>query len=95
MCSLKYLLDETESTSTNKLQPLFEVQLKLNEFQSNYDLFFDPSMNLISPKGFFQIINELISNIYVQGSLIKRVASHLNRENYQVTSHATFILEIQ
>ena len=89
MCSLKYFLNETDFTKNN-LEPLFEAQLHLDESES--EIYFLPPMivttsSLGSPVGFLEIINGLLKSVYNQGSLIQRVAIHLNKENYKVRKH--------
>lgn len=81
MCTLKYFLNETEFTKGNP-DPLFEAQLQLDEDES--EIYFVPSMVFGNPDGFFEIVNGLVKNVYMQGSLVNRVAPHLNKENYKV-----------
>lgn len=73
-CNFQYWLTETDHNKSN-IDPLFETQLHLKET----DVFFLPSMN-----GVYDLIEEMISSVFTQGSLIPRVASHFIEQNYQV-----------
>ena len=74
LCTLKYYLAETDYLKSNP-DPLFEAQLQLKAT----DVLFVPSMNPGNMEGFYGLLEGLISNVYTQGSLIPRVASHLNQ----------------
>ena len=78
-CSLNYFLKETDYVKANP-DPLFEAQLQLKP----PDMVFIPSMNYGDSDGFYEQIEGLIGNIYKQGSLIPRIAKHLEQDNYQV-----------
>ena len=81
MCSLRYFLNETEYTKGNP-EPLFEAQLQLDESES--EIYFLPSMATGTSESFYELVNGLVKSVYMQGSLISRVASHLNKDNYKV-----------
>ena len=78
-CNLQYWLTETDHYKSN-IDPLFETQLHLNET----DVFFLPSMN-----GVYDLVEEMVSSVFIQGSLIPRVASHFVEQNYQVNLNTT------
>lgn len=75
--SLSYFLKETDYIKANP-EPLFEAQLQLKT-----EMIYTPSMNFGDADGFYELIEGLIASVYKQGSLIGRVAKHLNQENYQ------------
>ena len=79
--SLSYFLKETDYLKGNP-DPLFEAQLQLKP----PDMVYQPSMNYGDTDGFYELIDGLIGNIYKQGSLIPRIAKHLEQENYQVSN---------
>ena len=78
MCSLQYFMNETEISRSN-LEPLFEAQLELHFWkeEENAEIIFKPSM--FANTGLCAIVNELMQNIFAQGSLISRVATHLKK----------------
>ncbi|CAF0714705.1 unnamed protein product [Brachionus calyciflorus] len=76
-CSLIYFLKETDYVKTSP-DPLFEAQLKLTN-----EMVFIPSMNYSDTDGFYELIEGLIGNIYKQGSLVPRIATHLEQDHYQ------------
>ncbi len=78
-CTLQYWLTETDNVKSNP-DPLFEAQLQLKAT----DILFAPSMNPGNMEGFYGLIEGLIGSVFIQGSLIPRVASHLKEQNYQV-----------
>ena len=82
-CSIAYFLRETDFAKTNP-DPLFEAQLQLKN-----EMVFVPSMNYGDSDGFYEVIDELVNNIYKQGSLVSRIANHLEQENYQVSTTTT------
>ena len=75
MCSLKYLMNETDMSRPN-LEPLFEAQLELHVWneEENAEIIFKPSM--FANTGLCAIVNELMQHIFAQGELISRVATH-------------------
>jgi dynein heavy chain len=77
-CSIQYFLKETDYVKSSP-DPLFEAQLQLKA-----EMIFIPSMNYGDSDGFYELIEGLLNNIYKQGSLVTRVAKHLESENYQV-----------
>lgn len=78
-CSLAYFLKETDFSKSNP-DPLFEAQLQLKPTE----MVFIPSMNYGDSDGFYELIEGLLGNVYKQGSLVPRVAKHLEQDNYQV-----------
>jgi dynein heavy chain len=77
-CSLAYFLKETDYIKSNP-DPLFEAQLQLKPTE----MVFSPSMNYGSQDGFYELLEGLVMSVYKQGSLIPRIAVHLEQENYQ------------
>jgi len=78
-CTLLYWLAETDHVKSNP-DPLLEAQLQLK----GTDILFVPSMTPGHMEGFYGFVEELIGSVFIQGSLIPRVASHLKELNYQV-----------
>ncbi|XP_030063865.1 dynein axonemal heavy chain 9 [Microcaecilia unicolor] len=76
-CSLKYLLDNTDSKAG--LAPLFEVQLDL----AIPDMIFRPSLELGASDGFYDMIEGLVNDIYRISSLVARLAEHSPFHHYQ------------
>ena len=76
-CSLKFMLDNTEST---EMDPLFEAQLELIA----PDMIFNPSLDHGVADGFYDLIDGLVGDIYKQASKINRLAVHCGQEHYQV-----------
>jgi dynein heavy chain len=83
LCSLNYFLRETDNIKSNP-DPLFEAQLQLKPTE----IVFAPSMNYGDHDGFYELIEGLVGNIYKQGSLIPRIASHIGQEHYQADLEA-------
>lgn len=77
-CSLQYLMDNTDATQ--RITPLFEVQLVL----TSSDMTFDPSLDFSHSGNFYDIVDKMVSNIINMASFIPRVANHKQLENYQV-----------
>jgi dynein heavy chain len=46
-------------------------------------MLFNPSMDESDKNTFLELVEDLLSTIYKQGSLIPRLASHTNQANYQ------------
>ncbi|XP_043931285.1 dynein axonemal heavy chain 11-like [Protopterus annectens] len=76
-CSLYYLIENTESTL--KSSPLFEVQLLLN----GKEMTFKPSLDMAVKSNFYDIMDGLVKDIFRSASFIKRVAQHIEMDNYQ------------
>ena len=79
-CSLNYFLKETDFIKFD-VDPIFEAQLQL----APPELVFAPSLNYGDPAGFYEMVENNINQVYKQGSLIPRVASHLEQKDYQVS----------
>ena len=82
-CSLTYFLKETDYIKANP-DPLFEAQLQLKP----PEMVFIPSMNYGDADGFYELLEGLVMNVYKQGSLIARVAKHIEQDNYQADLEA-------
>ncbi|NXC72870.1 DYH9 protein, partial [Anhinga anhinga] len=76
-CSLKYLLENTDSKAG--LAPLFEVQMDL----VIPDLIFHPSLDPGTNDGFYDMVESLLNDIYRISSLVPRVAEHSGFPHYQ------------
>ncbi|XP_062567134.1 dynein beta chain, ciliary-like [Saccostrea cucullata] len=76
-CSLKFLLDQTDSK--NNPTPLFEAQLELQV----PEMVFIPSLDYGVADGFYDLVDGLVGDIYKQASLIGRLAAHSGQEHYQ------------
>lgn len=76
--SLSYFLKETDYIKSTP-DPLFEAQLQLKPTE----MVFVPSMHYGDTDGFYELVESITGNIYKQGSLIPRVAVHLDQEHYQ------------
>ena len=75
-CSLRFLLDNTESKT--EVASLFEAQLELQV----PDMVFNPSLDGVAD-GFYDLIDGLVGDIYKQSSKINRLAAHSGQEHYQ------------
>ncbi|TRY96398.1 hypothetical protein DNTS_010073 [Danionella cerebrum] len=75
-CSLMYLSENTDSLLN--IAPLFEVQLTLTT-----DMTFHPSLNLSKKGNFYDIIDQMVSDIFKMASFIKRVAKSKQSVTYQ------------
>ena len=76
-CSLKFLLENTESKD---LGALFEAHLELQV----PDMVFNPSLDYGMADGFYDLIDGLVGDIYKQASKINRLAAHSGQDHYQV-----------
>lgn len=77
-CSLQYFMDNTDAAQ--RISPLFEVQLVLN----NNELTFEPSLDFSRSGNFYDIVEKMVGNITDVASFIPRVAKHKQLDNYQV-----------
>ncbi|XP_066468990.1 dynein axonemal heavy chain 9 [Tiliqua scincoides] len=76
-CSLKYLLENTDSKAG--LAPLFKVQLDL----SVPEMVFLPSLDVGASDGFYDMVEALVNDVYRISSLIPRLADHSTFPHYQ------------
>uniref|UniRef100_G3PRS5 Dynein axonemal heavy chain 11 n=1 Tax=Gasterosteus aculeatus TaxID=69293 RepID=G3PRS5_GASAC len=76
-CSLQYFMDNTDAAQ--RISPLFEVQLVLN----NNELTFEPSLDFSRSGNFYDIVEKMVGNITDVASFIPRVAKHKQLDNYQ------------
>ncbi|XP_062976517.1 dynein axonemal heavy chain 9 [Elgaria multicarinata webbii] len=76
-CSLKYLLENTDSKAG--LAPLFKVQLDL----SVPEMIFRPSLDAGASDGFYDIVEALVNDVYRVSSLVPRLADHSTFPHYQ------------
>ncbi|XP_039545600.1 dynein heavy chain 11, axonemal [Pimephales promelas] len=75
-CSLQYLVENTDPAL--HIDPLFEVQLTLTS-----DMTFYPSLNLSKKGNFYDIIDQMLSDIFKMASFMKRVAKSKQSETYK------------
>nr|XP_056713421.1 dynein axonemal heavy chain 11 [Euleptes europaea] len=75
--NLNFFLENTETSL--KTLPLFQVQMTL----STIDIAFKPSLDKEAGDGFYDLIDELLSNIFKMSGQVKRVATHLGVQHYQ------------
>jgi hypothetical protein len=59
---------------------LIKAQLQLKP----PNILFSPSLSSTEQGGFYDLIEELLGNVYEQSSLIPRIAKHLDQPHYQV-----------
>ncbi len=76
-CSLQYLVENTDPAL--HISPLFEVQLTLTS-----DMIFHPSLSFSKKGNFYDIIDQMVSDIFKMASFIKRVAKNKQSETYKV-----------
>uniref|UniRef100_A0A8C8VJF2 Dynein axonemal heavy chain 11 n=1 Tax=Pelusios castaneus TaxID=367368 RepID=A0A8C8VJF2_9SAUR len=77
MYNLDYFLENTEKGL--KPAPFFQAQMILN----TPEIEFKPSLDKEAADGFYDMVEELLSNIFKVSAQVKRVAAHLEVENYQ------------
>ncbi|KAJ1100516.1 hypothetical protein NDU88_005599 [Pleurodeles waltl] len=75
--SLNFLLVNTDASL--KPASLFEVQMIL----SSHDIIFKPSLEKESGDNFYDLVEEILGDIFKMSAKVKRVAKHLGVENYQ------------
>lgn len=78
LCSLNFILTNTDSKLVQF--PLFEARLELQA----PEMVFVPSLNFNVPGGFYDIMEDILSDFYQQASLVNRLASHYDSGDYQV-----------
>lgn len=81
MHNLNFFLENTERAL--KPAPLFHAQMILNA----PEIEFKPSMDKEAGDGFYDLVDELLSNIFKISAQVRRVATHLEMEHYQVLFH--------
>lgn len=77
-CSMSYLLDNTDPG--HPVAPLFESHLELQ----TPDLVFAPSLQYETRNSLYNIIDDLLRDIFSMAAYIPRVAEHVGHENYQM-----------
>jgi dynein heavy chain len=77
--SISVFMDEMEPGHTRS--PLFEVALQLQE----PDIVFVPSLNVDNSKGFFHLVDSLLTDIMQMSVLVQRVARHLSQATYKAS----------
>lgn len=82
-CSLQYLVENTDPAL--RIAPLFEVQLTLTS-----DMTFHPSLDLSKKDNFYDVVDQMVADIFKMASFMKRVAKIKQTETYQVCIHKSF-----
>uniref|UniRef100_A0A8D2LWB0 Dynein axonemal heavy chain 11 n=1 Tax=Varanus komodoensis TaxID=61221 RepID=A0A8D2LWB0_VARKO len=77
MNNLNYFLENTEAVL--KPAPLFQVGMML----SAPEIEFKPSLDKEAGDGFYDLVDEILSNIFKMSAQVKRVATHLEIQHYQ------------
>ncbi|EMP26627.1 Dynein heavy chain 11, axonemal [Chelonia mydas] len=77
MHNLDFFLKNTEKGL--KPAPFFQAQMIL----SASEIEFKPSLDKEAGDGFYDLVEELLSNVFKMSAQVKRVAAHLEVENYQ------------
>nr|XP_015213314.1 PREDICTED: dynein heavy chain 11, axonemal [Lepisosteus oculatus] len=75
--SLDFFIENTESTF--RPAPLFEAQIILRA----PEITFQPSLDKDAADGFYDLVDELLSDVFKVSAQVKRVAGHLGMEDYQ------------
>uniref|UniRef100_H2YYB5 AAA+ ATPase domain-containing protein n=1 Tax=Ciona savignyi TaxID=51511 RepID=H2YYB5_CIOSA len=75
-CSMKFLLHQTDHRQG--LPPLFQAQLELHA----PDMVFKPSLDFGMGEGFFEMVEELLTDIYNLSTLVKRLSTDNGMEHY-------------
>jgi len=78
LCSLNFVLTNTDSKQVQS--PLFEARLELQA----PEMLFIPSLNFNEPGGFYDLMEDILSDFYQQASLVNRLADHYDSGDYQV-----------
>lgn len=78
LCSLNFILTNTDAKQVQF--PLFEARLELQA----PEMLFIPSLNFNEPGGFYDIMEDILSDFYHQASLVNRLADHYDSGDYQV-----------
>ncbi|XP_051791984.1 LOW QUALITY PROTEIN: dynein axonemal heavy chain 11 [Erpetoichthys calabaricus] len=77
LCSLDFFIENTDDFL--RLSPLFEAQMSLNA----PEIIFKPSLDKEAGDGFYDVIEELLSDIYKMSAQMERLADHLGVSTYQ------------
>uniref|UniRef100_A0A8C0IKH9 Dynein axonemal heavy chain 11 n=1 Tax=Chelonoidis abingdonii TaxID=106734 RepID=A0A8C0IKH9_CHEAB len=77
MRNLDFFLENTERGL--KPAPFFQAQMIL----SAPEIEFKPSLDKEAGDGFYDLVEDLLSNVFKMSAQVKRVAAHLEVENYQ------------
>ena len=81
LCSLNFVLTNTDAKLVHF--PLFEARLELQA----PEMVFVPSLNFNVPGGFYDMMEDILSDFYQQASLVNRLASHYDSTDYQVKKY--------
>ncbi|XP_077065347.1 dynein axonemal heavy chain 11 [Siphateles boraxobius] len=84
--SLEYFIENMESSV--RQAPLFESQMLL----MGSEITFKPSLDRDGGDGLYELVEELLGDLFKMSAQVKRVAPHLNVEDYQVDVEDMFDL---
>uniref|UniRef100_A0A3B5KZ59 Dynein, axonemal, heavy chain 9 n=1 Tax=Xiphophorus couchianus TaxID=32473 RepID=A0A3B5KZ59_9TELE len=76
-CSLKFFLENTDQRTV--MAPLLEARLDLQA----PNMVFSPSLELGAPDSLFEIVENLINDVFKMSSLVPRLAQHSPSAHYQ------------
>ncbi|KAM6276202.1 LOW QUALITY PROTEIN: dynein axonemal heavy chain 11 [Spheniscus humboldti] len=86
MHSLDFFLENTEKSL--KPAPLFQAQMTFN----GTEIQFKPSLDKEAGDGFYDLVDELLGDVFRMSAQVKRVAAHLGSEHYQNDTDNVFDL---
>ncbi|XP_051576917.1 dynein axonemal heavy chain 11 [Myxocyprinus asiaticus] len=75
--SVEFFIDNTEASV--KQAPLFEAQMLL----TGSEIMFRPSLDRDAGDGLYELVEELLGDVFKMSAQVKRVAPHLGLEDYQ------------
>ncbi len=76
--SLEFFIENMEGSV--RQAPLFEAQMLL----MGSEIKFKPSLDRDGGDGVYKLVEELLGDVFKMSAQVKRVASHLSVEDYQV-----------
>lgn len=76
--SLEFFIDNMEGSV--RQAPLFEAQMLL----MGSEITFRPSLDRNVRDGLYELVEELLGDVFKMSTQVKRVAAHLGMEDYQV-----------
>ncbi len=76
--SLEFFIENMEGSV--RQAPLFEAQMLL----MGSEIKFKPSLDRDGGDGVYKLVEELLGDVFKMSAPVKRVASHLSMEDYQV-----------
>lgn len=76
--SLEFFIDNMEGSV--KQAPLFEAQMLL----MGSEITFRPSLDRDAGDGLYELVEEILGDVFKMSAHVKRVAAHLGMKDYQV-----------